>query len=122
MMKRLFVWATVSFWAGLFGVWAIAQTPEGTQAMPATPGFTLAEVAQHATESDCWMAIHGQVYDLSAYLPDHPTRPSIIVPWCGKEATEAYDTKTRGRPHSPGADSLLERYRIGGLKPSGAAQ
>jgi hypothetical protein len=36
------------------------------------------------------------------------------VPWCGKEATEAYNTK-QGRLHSPYADELLAKYRIGTL-------
>lgn len=115
MMKRLFILTTALFWSVVLGVWAGARESARTAAVPATPGYSLATVALHATGDDCWMAIHGLVYDLSAYLPEHPTRPSIILPWCGKEATEAYDTKTRGRPHSPGADQLLEHYRIGVL-------
>jgi len=122
MMKGLFTLATVSFWGALAAVWAVAQPSADSAPASVTPTYTLAEVARHGSESDCWMAIHGQVYDLSAYLPEHPTRPSIILPWCGKEATEAYDTKTRGRPHSPGADQLLEQYRIGVLKDPGSPQ
>ena len=41
--------------------------------------------------------------------------PAAILPWCGKDASEAYRTKTRGRPHSPYADTLLPKYRIGAL-------
>lgn len=48
-------------------------------------------------QSEFILAINGQVYDLSAYLPEHPSKPDIILPWCGKEASEAYRTKTRGR-------------------------
>lgn len=59
------------------------------------------------------MAIRGAVYDLSTYLPEHPSRPDIVLPWCGKEASEAYNTKMKGRPHSPYADELLAKYRIG---------
>lgn len=117
MMKRLFQFTTVLFWGAVFSVWAAGQAESDKTQTPVTPSYTLAEVAQHATEADCWMAIHGAVYDLGAYLPEHPTRPSIILPWCGKEATEAYDTKMRGRPHSPGADALLTHYRIGDLTP-----
>ena len=61
------------------------------------------------------MAIRGGVYDLSAYLPEHPSRPVLIEPWCGKEATEAYNTKTKGRPHAPFADELLAKNKIGKL-------
>lgn len=65
------------------------------------------------------MAIDGSIYDLTPYLPDHPSKPSIILPWCGKDASEAYRTKTKGRSHSPEADQLLVNYRIGALSGGG---
>lgn len=61
------------------------------------------------------MGINGQVYDFTAYLPGHPADPAVIQPWCVRDASEAYRTKTRGRPHSPYADTLLPKYRIGAL-------
>jgi cytochrome b involved in lipid metabolism len=76
----------------------------------------LAEVAEHPRESDCWIAIDGLVYDITAYLPDHPSEPELILPWCGKEATQAWRTKGKGRPHSPRASQLLEKYKIGALR------
>ena len=79
---------------------------------------SLGELASHAIPENCWMAIRGSVYDLSAYLPEHPSRPEVILPWCGKEATEAYNTKTKGRSHKPYADDLLAQYRIGKLAPA----
>jgi cytochrome b involved in lipid metabolism len=132
-MRKLFLVATGLFWAAVMA-FAVAGTstapvpaPSTLATAPAAPSpakapaaaktsekrFALAEVARHATEADCWMAINGVVYDLTAYLPEHPSRPSIVLPWCGKEATEAYKTKTKGRPHSPEADQLLPSYRIG---------
>jgi cytochrome b involved in lipid metabolism len=133
-MRKLFFAATGLFWIAVM-VLAVAGTstapepaparvPAPSATVPPLPSkppaaqeqrYTLADVARHATESDCWMAINGAVYDFTAYLPDHPSRPSVILPWCGKEATEAYKTKTKGRPHSPGADQLLPTYRIGVL-------
>lgn len=62
------------------------------------------------------MVIGGQMYDFTAYLPKHSAHPSAFLPWCGKETTEAYKTKTNGRPHSPYADQLLPKYRIGTLR------
>ena len=46
------------------------------------------------------------------------SRPQIIEPWCGKDATEVYNTKTKNRPHSKEADELLPKYRIGRFAPS----
>jgi hypothetical protein len=40
----------------------------------------------------------------------------VIETWCGKEASNAYDTKTRGRRHSEAADHLLDSFAIGALK------
>ena len=124
-MRKLFLVATSLFWAAVmaFAVAATSTPPSspaplpagGAAVKPAEKRYTLADVARHATEADCWMAINGVVYDLTAYLPDHPSRPSVVLPWCGKEATEAYKTKTKGRPHSPEADQLLPTYKIGTL-------
>lgn len=30
------------------------------------------DLKSHNTEKDCWMAIHGLVYDTSNFLDDHP--------------------------------------------------
>lgn len=71
------------------------------------------ERTAHATPEDRWMAIRGQIYDFTDYLPQHPADPSVFLPWCGKQATQAYETKTEGRPHSSHADQLLSKYWIG---------
>jgi cytochrome b involved in lipid metabolism len=119
-MKKL-IWSTfVAFWASVITILALAWlAPDETVATAAEPDgervVTLAELAEHATPDDCWMAIRGRVYDFSAYIPQHPTPPAVMTAWCGKEATEPYDTKGYGRPHSPAADALLDHYFIGVL-------
>lgn len=118
-MRRLFVLSTILFWLATGGFWAAdLWLPESsdTRAVAAQEKtYTLTEIARHATGKDCWMAIRGQVYDFTTYVPQHPADSSVFASWCGKEATEAYQTKTRGRPHSPYADQLMTRYRIGVL-------
>ncbi len=117
-MRVLFILATGVFWLLLFFFWRAAQDVEiaaPESVAPVTATFSLAQVAAHAGPQDCWMAINGQVYDLGVYLPEHPARSGLIEEWCGKEATAAYRTKLRGRPHSPQADKLLGEYRIGTL-------
>jgi cytochrome b involved in lipid metabolism len=110
--------STTVFWLVVFGLsmTAVLWSPvEQGDAQAQGRTITLVELAKHAAPGNCWMAIRGSVYDLSAYLPAHPSPPDIVLPWCGKEATEAYNTKTKGRPHSPYADELLAKYRIGTL-------
>ena len=115
-MRRLYLSATLIFWLLVSAFWAgsvwLPRSDEGVADAPVRV-ISTAELARHALAEDCWMAIRGQVHDLGAYLPEHPSRPDIVLPWCGNEATEAYDTKTKGRPHSAYADELLARYRIG---------
>ena len=119
MMRKLFLLGTAVFWIAIVLLWSAAHwLPSEPQQPPtlAEKSFTMAEIARHARPDDCWMAIDGTVYDLTAYLPEHPSRSGIVEPWCGKEASEAYRTKMKGRPHSPQADNLLALYRIGSLR------
>ncbi|MFO8045675.1 MAG: cytochrome b5-like heme/steroid binding domain-containing protein [Halomonas sp.] len=77
--------------------------------------ITLDELAEHAGAESCWKAIHGRVYDITDYLPNHPTDPAVILEWCGREASEGWDNKRPGVPHSPRAEGMLEEYLIGRL-------
>lgn len=78
--------------------------------------ITQEELARHDKPDDCWMAIHGKVYDFTAYIPKHPTPPAIMHKWCGKDATEGWETKGYGRPHSKAAEAMLDEYFIGVLQ------
>jgi hypothetical protein len=40
---------------------------------------TLAECEQHTTEKDCWLIIHGKVYDVTDFLDEHPGGYDIVV-------------------------------------------
>ena len=139
-MKKTILAATVAFWcvmigaviagtvapppsAATAGAAQLAQAPPDAKsssatkaAAPAGTGHTLAEVARHAAPKDCWMAIHGKVYDFSAYIPQHPSAPEVMTRHCGKEATRAFDTKDRGRPHGDYAKGLLAKYEVGTLR------
>lgn len=117
-MKKTVLVTTLLFWVYMIGAviaGKLAQ-PLPVAVAPAVKQYTLKEVAQHATARDCWMAIGGKVYDFSAYLPLHPSAPEVMTRHCGKEATRAFETKDRGRPHSEYATSLLAKYYVGVLR------
>ncbi|MDZ7663320.1 cytochrome b5-like heme/steroid binding domain-containing protein [Thiohalophilus sp.] len=121
MMRKLFIVSTLLFWIAVAGFWAAdvwlpEPMGEGTSATAAGKHYTLAELAGHDQADDCWMAIDGVVYDFSAYLPQHPAAPAVMLAWCGKEASQAFHTKTKGRPHSNYASQLLPQYRLGLLR------
>ena len=78
--------------------------------------YTLADISQHYQASDCWLAIHGKVYDVTSWIPVHPGGQAILE-GCGKDATDLYETRPMGSgtPHSQSARSLLPNYYIGEL-------
>lgn len=115
-MRKLTYTAFVAFWAALATLLLVHWlSPEAADAPPAGRGYTLEDVARHDAADDCWMAIEERVYDITAYIPRHPTAPDIIAAWCGREATEGMRTKGYGRDHSVGAWALLGRYAVGDL-------
>ena len=40
--------------------------------MPGFGRYTTAEVRQHNTEQDCWIILHGKVFNVTAYVNFHP--------------------------------------------------
>lgn len=91
--------------------------PPSSTSVPSGPRtFTLAEIARHASPSDCWLLISGAVYDVTSYLGRHPGGAGLVTPWCGKESTEAFATEDGRGEHSSRAYSLLAGYYIGDLR------
>ncbi|KAG1139162.1 hypothetical protein G6F36_015984 [Rhizopus arrhizus] len=52
---------------------------------------SLEEVQKHKSKDDIWVIIHGKVYDLTKFLPEHPGGQKIILKYAGKDATDAFD-------------------------------
>lgn len=123
-MKKLCYSAFVAFWSSigtLLALQAVATDQDaGNTAGSTAQAISLEALSAHNTEGDCWMAIEGTVYDLTEYLPKHPTPASMLVPWCGREATEGMRTKGYGRDHSPMAWEMLKAYEVGTLAESDA--
>jgi cytochrome b involved in lipid metabolism len=93
------------------------QTPVSSQTEATTPttitGITATEIAKHADKTSCWMAINGNVYDVTTYITSHPDGNSILL-GCGKDATGLFDgTEAGGTQHSNKAQSMLSQYLIG---------
>ncbi|MFY0989850.1 cytochrome b5 domain-containing protein [Halomonas sp. C05BenzN] len=109
--------AFVAFLASLLTLLSInaLSSDEARDVADGERRITLDELAEHDTAEHCWKAIHGKVYDITDYVPDHPTPEAVILAWCGREATEAWENKRPGVPHSPGAEARLAPYLIGTL-------
>lgn len=80
----------------------------------AAPKYTLNDVSKHATSSDCWMAINGKVYNVTAYISQHPGGREITE-GCGKDASTLFNTQGGEGAHSNVARSELQDLYIGDL-------
>ena len=71
--------------------------------------LTMDEIAKHNLISDCWLLISGKVYNVTSELSAHPGGVRSILPYCGKEATNAFSR------HSSFAYSQLSNLLVGSL-------
>lgn len=81
--------------------------------------YTLAQVAEHDSKENCWLAIEGNVYDMTSYVKSgfHPGKDAILQ-GCGKDATVLFNTRPMGSgtSHSERARKMLPKYLIGTLE------
>ena len=76
------------------------------------PNYTLAQVATHNTATDCWIILNKtEVYNVTVFLSIHPAGSGPITPYCGADATTAFNNVG----HSSGAVSEEATYLIGNL-------
>ena len=110
-----------SFWVGKIGTLAAAPvaaaaTPAATPAPAAAPvpsttaKYTLAQVKAHASASSCWAVISGGVYNLTAWIGQHPGGPDVIKAMCGTDGTASF---TAMHSSSATAKAALGTLQIG---------
>jgi len=112
------------------------QQPDGAHRQPAAAGtsapsaaetnapaaardcrlVTPEELSRHASEKDCWVAVHGEVYDVSKWRSRHPGGADLLLEYCGMDATDQFELF-----HPPRAADRLRALRIGKFTTSPAA-
>lgn len=97
----------------LFGCLSNQQSPpiNTTNTNVSLKNYSMSEISQHNVKGNCWLIIHNQVVDVSDFT-NHPGGDAY-VPYCGKEATVAFETKYGDGSHSNRAQNLMETYVIG---------
>jgi cytochrome b involved in lipid metabolism len=74
--------------------------------------YTLADIAIHNTQADCWTLVFDKVYNITTYIRNHPGGASSISKICGKDGTAIFDNKHGG---SSSQALILSTYKIGVL-------
>ena len=79
--------------------------------------LTLAEVAAHDREDDCYLIIGNErtggakVYDVTKYLEDHPGGDAVLLELAGKYADDMFEDIG----HSMNARQQLKEFLVGTL-------
>ena len=93
-----------------------APAPAPAAAAQPAPGggatYTMAEVARHNSEQDCWIVVSGKVYDTTRFNKLHPGGGSSIFINAGTDTTEEFEAI-----HSKKAWGMLSEWCIGELAP-----
>lgn len=53
--------------------------------------FSLGDVSSHNTEKDCWIIVHGKVYDMTPFLDEHPGGKKVVMKVAGMDASKQFD-------------------------------
>eukprot|EP00899_Mesostigma_viride_P018355 jgi/Mesvir1/26520/Mv16176-RA.1 len=77
--------------------------------------YSLEEVSQHASLTDCWLIINGKVYDVSKFMDEHPGGDEILLSTTGKDATLEFEDVG----HSDTARAQMDTFLIGRLDDAG---
>jgi len=118
-LRRFVFWAFVAFVATAAAIGVLGRRSPDAMSVPAADPaereISPAELARHASASDCWLAVAGAVYDVTACVAAHPAPRRAFTAWCGKEATGAFEGAGVGSPHGAASRARLTRRRLGKL-------
>ncbi len=74
--------------------------------------YSMTEVATHNSATSCWTTINGGVYDVTAWIGQHPGGKEAILGLCGKDGSAAFDGQHGGQKR-PAKE--LAGFQIGSL-------
>lgn len=92
-----------------------SSSPSGAVSYDENTVLTPEEVAKHKNSNDCWILIENKVYSATDFLSRHPGGGSLIIPYCGSDATKPFLTKDGRGKHSVEASRLLSLLYLGDI-------
>ncbi|KAH0456549.1 hypothetical protein IEQ34_014456 [Dendrobium chrysotoxum] len=72
------------------------------------------DVSKHSATKDCWLIIHGKVYDVTPFMDDHPGGDEVLLAATKKDATNDFEDVGHSNP----ARDLMDKYCIGKIDAS----
>ena len=71
------------------------------------------ELAKHNTQEDCWIAVHGKVFNVTPYLDFHPGGVEELMKGAGKDATAIFNQVHQYVNYA----SMLKKCHVGDYVP-----
>jgi len=90
-----------------------APKPVTPTPAPTSPSYTLQDVKNHNTKSDCWTAINSKVYNLTSAFWKHPWWDTLLASLCWIEWTAKFNWQHWA---SSSAKAMLAPLKIWNLK------
>ncbi|XP_030766124.1 cytochrome b5 isoform X1 [Sitophilus oryzae] len=73
--------------------------------------YTKAQVRDHNKKESVWVLVHNDIYDVTAFLNEHPGGEEVLLEQAGKDASEAFEDVG----HSSDAREMMLKYKVGTL-------
>lgn len=73
--------------------------------------YSVSEIAKHNKEQDLWIVLHGNVYDVTPFVDEHPGGVDTLKDVAGGDGSQAFDSVG----HSESAKAMLTKYLVGRL-------
>ena len=99
-------------WVKGAAVKASAKPSAKPSASAAAAGYTIEKVKANASATSCWTVIKGNVYDLTAWINQHPGGSSSIKSLCGVDGSASFAAQHQGESKP---ESRLAGYLLGPL-------
>ena len=99
-------------WVKGVAVKASAKPSAKPSASAATAGYTMEKVKANASATSCWSVIKGNVYNLTAWINQHPGGSSSIKSLCGVDGSVAFAAQHQGQSKP---ESRLSGFLLGPL-------
>ena len=75
--------------------------------------YTMTDITAHNSQTSCWTAINGNVYDVTSWIKKHPGGAVAIISLCGIDGSSAFNGQHGGQRRP--ANELVG-FKIGVLK------